>query len=172
MTKLHYGNIKYTDIANGLGVRVSLFVSGCENCCPECFQPETWDPCYGEPFTAKVLDNLLVGLAKPYIDGLTLLGGDPFYPANVEEIAKIIAIVKEKFGEAKNIWLYSGYTYEELLARRDTRIEKILKSADVLVDGRFIIAQKDISLKFRGSKNQRLIDLKKTSGNTVVELNI
>ncbi|MBR2483440.1 MAG: anaerobic ribonucleoside-triphosphate reductase activating protein [Oscillospiraceae bacterium] len=162
---MYYGEIKNCDIANGIGVRVTLFVSGCTNRCPGCFQPQTWDFCYGEPFTAET-EELLLDLLKPaYIQGLTLLGGDPFEPENQRALLPFLKRVKQTYPN-KNIWAFSGFTWEELhdpSAYPCTEVtEEMLSLVDVLVDGRFIEAQKNISLRFRGSENQRLIDVPAT----------
>ena len=162
---MHYGTIKNCDIANGIGVRISLFVSGCRNACPNCFQPETWDFAHGEPFTAETEDKLIAMLAPDYIAGLTVLGGEPLEPENQRALLPFLKRVRAAY-PAKTIWIYTGFTLEELSAdscRANTEwIGEILAVADVLVDGRFIEAQKDITLRFRGSKNQRLIDLPRT----------
>jgi len=162
---MHYGTIKNCDIANGIGVRVSLFVSGCTNHCEHCFQPETWDFSYGEPFTRETEDTLLSMLAPDYISGLTLLGGEPFEPANQTVLLPFVSRVKEQFPN-KTIWAFSGFTLEELLspghyAHCDATLP-LLSKLDVLVDGRYVEALKDISLRFRGSSNQRILDMKKT----------
>ena len=162
---MHYGEIKNCDIANGEGVRVSLFVSGCTNHCEHCFQPQTWDFEYGTPFTAETEAYLLSLLAPDYISGLTLLGGEPFEPANQAVLLPFLRRVKERF-PAKNLWAFSGFTYEELTTPGSychcEATEEILSMVDVLVDGRFVEALKDISLRFRGSSNQRLIDMNAT----------
>ena len=159
---MHYGEIKNCDIANGSGVRVTLFVSGCTNRCPGCFQPETWDFCYGEPFTAETEERLLALLKPAYIHGLTLLGGDPFEPENQRALLPFLKRVRETY-PGKNIWAFSGFTWEELHtpgAHPCVEVtEEMLSLVDVLVDGRFIEAQKNISLRFRGSENQRIIDV-------------
>ena len=162
---MYYGEIKNCDIANGIGVRVTLFVSGCTNRCPGCFQPQTWDFCYGEPFTAET-EELLLDMLKPaYIRGLTLLGGDPFEPENQRALLPFLKKVKQTY-PGKNIWAFSGFTWEELHtegAHPCAEVtEELLSLVDVLVDGRFIEAQKNISLRFRGSENQRLIDVPAT----------
>ncbi|MBQ9300219.1 MAG: anaerobic ribonucleoside-triphosphate reductase activating protein [Clostridia bacterium] len=163
---MHYGAIKNCDIANGTGVRVSLFVSGCTNRCPGCFQPETWDFCYGQPFTEETEARLMRLLRPDYINGLTLLGGDPFEPANQRALLPFLRRVKAAFPD-KDIWAYTGYTYEQLTnpAHPACRAETpaMLRAVDVLVDGPFIQARKDIRLRFRGSSNQRIIDMKKTA---------
>ena len=170
---MNYGTIKNCDIANGVGVRVSLFVSGCTHHCKECFQPETWDFAYGQPYTQETEDELLRLLAPSYIDGLSLLGGEPMEPQNQRELVKLLRRVKRELPE-KNVWCYSGYTLEtDLLAPSRARCEvtdELLSMIDVLVDGEFVLEKKNISLSFRGSENQRIIDLQATlkSGKTVV----
>lgn len=162
---MYYGNIKNCDIANGIGVRVTLFVSGCTNCCPHCFQPETWDFCYGQPFTAETEAELLKMLEPSYIDGLTLLGGEPFEPENQRALLPFVKRIREKL-PCKTIWAYSGFTLDEMKTDgshpRCEVTDELLAQLDVLVDGRFVEELKDISLLFRGSSNQRLIDMKKT----------
>lgn len=162
---MHYGEIKNCDIANGSGVRVSLFVSGCTNRCKNCFQPQTWDFGYGEEFTRETEDRIIALLGKEYIAGLTVLGGEPFEPQNQRALLPFIKRVRETLPE-KNIWAYSGFTIEEMLkdgSHPHCEVTKeLLGLTDVLVDGRFVEELKDISLKFRGSKNQRIIDVKKT----------
>ena len=161
---MHYGNIKKLDIADGDGVRVTLFVSGCRNRCENCFQPETWSFDYGKPFTEETVQELLTALAPSYVDGLTLLGGEPFEPENQRELVKLLRRVREAFPK-KNVWSYSGYTLEQICGEEHPHCEvteEMLSMIDVLVDGRFVEALKDVSLKFRGSSNQRIIDLKQT----------
>ena len=162
---MHYGEIKNCDIANGVGVRVTLFVSGCTNRCPGCFQPQTWDFDYGQPFTAETEKKLLDMLSPGYIDGLTLLGGDPFEPDNQRALVPFLRQVKEVYPK-KTVWAFTGFVYEDLLREgshpRCEATDELLALTDVLVDGPFILAEKDISLRFRGSGNQRLIDMNKT----------
>ena len=163
---MRYGAIKKRDIANGIGVRVTLFVSGCTHHCKNCFQPQTWDFAYGEPFTAETEDELLDALSSSYITGLTLLGGEPFEPENQRALLPFLHRVRAAFPE-KDIWAFSGYTLEELLGTVPNRChcevtDEMLSLLHVLVDGPFIEEQKDISLRFRGSANQRLIDLPET----------
>ena len=162
---MYFGNIKDCDIANGIGVRVTLFVSGCTNHCKNCFQPETWDFCYGKEFTQEEEDKIIEMLNRSYINGLTLLGGEPMEPKNQPGILKLVERVRKELPE-KNIWLYSGFTFERLMTPGEyphTEItEKILRHIDVLVDGLFVEELKSLTLRFRGSSNQRLIDLKKT----------
>ena len=163
---MHYGTIKLNDIANGEGVRVSLFVSGCTNHCKECFNPETWNFEYGKPYTQQteqfILDNL-----KPYfINGLTLLGGEPFEPRNQKELLPLVKKVRELYPD-KTIWAYSGFRLEDELLNPGAYPNceytlELLKHIDILVDGRFDRDLRDIRLNFRGSSNQRIIDVQKT----------
>ncbi len=159
---MNYGEIKNCDIANGEGVRVTLFVSGCTNRCEGCFQPQTWDFEYGWPFTAQTEEEILRLLAPDYISGLTLLGGEPFEPQNQQALLPFVRRVREQYPN-KTIWAFTGFTLEDLLtegfAKRCSATDQLLSLIDVLVDGRFILAQKNISLRFRGSENQRLLDL-------------
>ena len=163
---MNYGEIKNCDIANGVGVRISLFVSGCTNHCKNCFQPQTWDFNFGEPFTSDTEDKIIKLLEPDYVDGLTVLGGEPMEPANQKALYSFLLKVKEKLPN-KTIWIYSGFTLEEMREKDGYPncdvTEKILGMIDVLVDGRFVEELKDITLRFRGSSNQRLIDMKKTN---------
>ena len=162
---MYYGEIKNCDIANGEGVRVTLFVSGCTNHCKNCFQPQTWDFCYGQPFTAETEQHLLDLLSPSYIQGLTLLGGEPFEPENQRVLVPFLRRVKALYPK-KTVWAFSGFTLEEMQQEgshpRCEVTDEFLSMLDVLVDGRFVEELKDISLRFRGSSNQRLIDMKKT----------
>lgn len=161
---MNYGEIKNCDIANGEGVRVSLFVSGCTHHCKNCFNEKTWDFSFGEPFTKETEEKILNLLAESYINGLSLLGGEPFEPSNQKVLYPFLQRVKKEFPN-KNIWCYSGYTFEELTgtSRASTDITKdMLLLIDILVDGEFKEELKDISLKFRGSSNQNVIDVKKS----------
>ena len=162
---MHYGEIKKCDIANGEGVRVSLFVSGCTHHCPGCFNQDTWDFNYGKKYTQETEDEILKALAPDYVNGLSLLGGEPFEPQNQEVLVDLLKKVKELYPE-KDIWCYSGYLFDkELLNESRARCEytdEMLSMLDVLVDGRFVEALKDIRLVFRGSSNQRVIDVKKS----------
>ena len=170
---MYYGNIKKNDIANGKGVRVTLFVSGCTNHCKNCFQPETWNFDYGKPYTKETEDQLIQMLTNPNIQGLTLLGGDPFEPSNQRTLITLLRRVKQEL-PTKDVWAYTGFVYEQDLLegqRKHTEVtDEMLSYIDVLVDGPFVIDQKDISLYFRGSTNQRVIDMPKTlkSGNVVI----
>ena len=162
---MHYGELKKCDIANGEGVRVSLFVSGCRNHCKDCFQPETWDFCYGRPFTEETEQEIYAELDKPYVGGLSLLGGDPFEPENQRALLPMLRRIREKYPK-KNIWCYTGYQLEELLTPgahpHCEATEEMLSCIDILIDGRFMPEEKDISLQFRGSRNQRVIDMNRT----------
>lgn len=170
---MHYGNIKNYDIADGEGVRVTLFCSGCTNRCEGCFQPETWDFCYGKEYTKETEDQLIQMLTNSNIQGLTLLGGDPFEPSNQRTLITLLRRVKQEL-PTKDVWAYTGFVYEQDLLegqRKHTEVtDEMLSYIDVLVDGPFVIDEKDISLYFRGSTNQRVIDMPKTlkSGNVVI----
>lgn len=159
---MNYATIKDCDIANGPGVRVSLFVSGCTHRCPGCFNEVAWDFEYGEPFTEQTIQMILKMLEPAHIKGLTLLGGEPFEPRNQGAIVELLRRVKAEF-PGKNIWAYSGYLFDrDILAGRLGPWEitqEFLSYLDVLVDGPFIQSQKNLSLRFRGSENQRLIDV-------------
>lgn len=162
---MNYGTIKKWDIADGPGVRVSLFVSGCRNHCRNCFQPETWAFDYGEPFTEDTEQEILQLLEPEYIQGFTLLGGEPFEPENQVVLVGLLKKIREKFPE-KDIWCYTGYTLEKDLQPEDgsrhTEVtDEMLSYIDVLVDGRFIEELKDITLLYRGSSNQRILPLHK-----------
>ena len=165
---MNYCGIKKTDVADGPGVRVTLFVSGCTHHCKDCFQPETWDFSYGEPFTEAVEEELIEALAPAYITGLTLLGGEPFEPENQKALHPFLKKVRERLPK-KNIWAYSGYVFEELIGQetgtgraRCEVTDEMLSLIDVLVDGEFVAELRNISLQFRGSENQRLIEVKKS----------
>lgn len=156
---MNYATIKNCDIANGPGVRVSLFVSGCTHRCPGCFNEIAWDFDYGEPFTQNTIDSILDMLRPSYIKGLTLLGGEPFEPQNQEAVVELLRQIKRKMPE-KSIWAFSGYLFDkDILSGRLGDTSEYLSYLDVLVDGPFIEAKKNLSLRFRGSENQRLIDV-------------
>lgn len=179
---MNYCEIKECDIANGDGIRTSLFVSGCDRHCKGCFNPDTWDPNAGKLFDNEAYEVLITSLKKPWCKGLTLLGGDPFFPGNRSNISELLKNVRSEIKEfsehKKDIWMYTGYLFEDLLKYEQEETKKfscqivngkvitsskpILHYLDVLVDGPFIEEQKDISLKFRGSTNQRIIDVNKT----------
>ena len=162
---MNFATIKFNDIANGTGVRTSLFVSGCTHKCKGCFNSEAWDFNYGEPFTKEIEDKIIKSLDSEFIDGLSLLGGEPFEPENQKALYPFLKRVKEIYPN-KDIWCYTGYLFDkELLndsrAKTDITLD-MLSLIDVLVDGRFIESQKNISLNFRGSENQRIILVKQS----------
>lgn len=163
---MNYSTIKYCDIANGLGVRTSIFVSGCTNHCKNCFQPETWDFNYGNQLTDTIINDIIKSIKPSYIRGLTILGGEPMEPANQYEVLHLIQEVRKEYGNFKDIWLYSGFTFEDMYNWDSycctDYTSPILHNIDVLVDGRFVEELKDIRLRFRGSSNQRVIDIQST----------
>lgn len=170
---LNYANIKDFDIANGPGVRISLFVSGCTHHCKGCFNREAWDFDYGQPFTQETVDEIIQMMKPAYIKGLTLLGGEPFEPQNQGPIVELLRRVKKEYPQ-KSIWAFSGYLFDkDILSGRlgDWEITKeYLSYLDVLVDGPFVEEKKDLMLRFRGSSNQRLIDVPKSlASGSVVE---
>lgn len=169
---MNYATIKWYDISNGPGVRVSLYVSGCRNHCKNCFNPETWDFNYGEPFTEEIEKKIIEGLKPDYIKGFTLLGGDPFEPENQKVLAPFLERLRKAYPE-KSFWAFTGYDYEKLTSGKlgDAKtVRRMLDTLDVLVDGRFVEELKDLNLKFRGSSNQRIILLKPTLKNKKIEL--
>ena len=171
---MNYAEIKSCSIENGIGVRVSLFVSGCRHHCKECFNAETWDFNYGKPYTVETENLLLEQLAPDYIAGLTLLGGDPTEPENQRALLPLLQRMRKEL-PGKTVWAYSGYLYEDFLpgGRAYCEVtEEYLGLIDILVDGPFILEQKDISLLFRGSANQRIIDVPKSRacGNVVIAM--
>ena len=162
---MNYATIKNCDIANGPGVRVSLFVSGCTHHCPGCFNEVAWDFGYGEPFTQQTIDLILDMLRPDYIRGLTLLGGEPFEPENQPGLLPLVKKVKETYPE-KNIWCYTGYLFDKDICGKMMdqvpETKELLSYIDVLIDGPFIEERKNLKIRFRGSDNQRIIDVKKT----------
>ena len=162
---MNYAGIKYCDIANGTGCRTVLFVSGCRNACKGCFQPQTWDFGYGEPFDEKVQKEVLDSLAPDYITGITLLGGEPFEPENQKELVPFMRKVVAQYPN-KNVWAFTGYIYDKDLVaggRRHTEdTDELLSMIDVVGEGGGVGGGKDITLKFRGSSNQRVLDLRET----------
>lgn len=160
---MNYASINKTDVANGPGVRVSIFVSGCRNHCEGCFNKNAWDFDYGIEFTQDTVAEILSALNHDYIAGLTILGGEPFEEENLPTVRKLCELVKELYPD-KSIWVYTGFLYEDMADAR------IMKSVDVLVDGPFIQSQKDLTLSFRGSKNQRIIDVQKTRESGTIQL--
>lgn len=171
---MNYGEIKKNDIANGEGVRTSLFVSGCRHHCKNCFNEKTWDFAFGKPFTEETAMEIIEACEPYWINGLSLLGGEPFEPENQKVLLPFLILFKEKFPN-KDIWCYTGFTIEEIIgskpSRANTDISKeMLVLIDVLVDGRYEESKKDITLKFRGSSNQRIIDVKNTVQNKSITL--
>lgn len=161
---MYFGQIYYSDVANGPGCRTSLFVSGCRHHCKDCFNPETWNFKYGHKYTSTIEDELVESVKPSYIDGISILGGEPMEPENQPEVCALVKRIRAE-AESARIWLYSGYTWEELTDPKNkschtSHTMDILDNIDVLVDGEFEIEKKDISLNFRGSKNQRIIDVK------------
>lgn len=156
---MNFADIKRVDVANGPGVRVSLFVSGCTHGCEGCFNQEAWDFGFGDPFGQEQMDQILTLLDKSYIRGLSLLGGEPFEPENQAAVLELARQVREKLPK-KDLWCYSGYLFEQLAAGQVGRHSRaLLEQLDVLVDGPFVLAEKDLGLRFRGSRNQRIIDV-------------
>lgn len=173
---MNYAEIKTTDIANGEGVRTSLFVSGCRHHCKNCFNEVTWDFGYGELFTEKTMAYIFETLEPDYINGITLLGGEPFEPENQKVLLPFLVMLKEKFPN-KNVWCYTGFTIEQILGKSEPKSRastdismEMLSLIDVLVDGPYVDSLHDIRLKFRGSSNQRVIDMKKTLQNKKITL--
>lgn len=170
---MNYSGIKYCDIANGLGCRTVLFVSGCRNACKGCFQPETWAFDYGESFDEKIENQILDSLEPAYVKGLTLLGGDPFEEENQRGLISFMRKVKERYPQ-KDVWAYTGYLLDEDLVaggRKYTEVtDELLSMIDVLVDGPFVEEKKNLMLKFKGSENQRVIDMNKTRESGKIEI--
>ena len=164
---MYYGAIKKSDIANGEGIRTTLFVSGCRNRCKGCFQPETWAFDYGSPFTDDVKEDIFKTFENPVVRGLTILGGEPMEPENQRGLLPFLREFKSRFPK-KNVWLYTGNLYEELMGEVGSHekaldiTRELLSYVDILVDGRFIEEKKSLGLRFRGSSNQRVIDMNKT----------
>lgn len=166
---MKYAKIKKTDVANGPGVRVSIFVSGCHHHCEGCFNSEAWDFNYGNDFTEDTIQEIIEAMNHDYITGLSLLGGEPFELINQKGLLPLLKKVKEVYPE-KTIWAYSGYLYDELKEMDYPETKEILSLIDVLVDGKFVESLKDPNLYFRGSSNQRVIDMKKTLKNNKIVL--
>lgn len=154
---MHYAKIKRFDIANGVGIRTSVFVSGCSNKCKGCFNQELWDKNYGQEFTDETIKEILDSIDKPYIDGLSILGGDPLEYYNLEMVDKLIVKFRKRFGFNKSIWMWTGYLLEDII--NDDRRWEVVRKLDYLVDGPFIQKKKNLKLKYRGSENQRIIDM-------------
>ncbi len=171
---MNYAAIKKVDIANGTGVRVSLFVSGCTHRCEGCFNAEAWDFDYGKPFTEETVAEIMTALKPSHIAGLTLLGGEPLEPCNQRELIKLLREFKSQYPQ-KNIWCFSGYTFETDILAKDGKAhcevtDELVSMLDILVDGRFELDKKNLLLKFRGSENQRIIEVQESlrSGETVL----
>lgn len=162
---MNYATIKPVDIANGPGVRVSLFVSGCTHFCKGCFNAEAWDFSFGQPFTEDTIEEILTYLEHDYITGMTLLGGEPMEPVNQEGLLPLVQAVRERLPE-KTIWCYTGYDFEEdILGRMMKESEttrKLVPLFDVMVDGKFVEEKRNLKLKFRGSENQRVLNVKES----------
>lgn len=160
---MNVATIKWYDISNGPGVRVSLYVSGCRNHCKGCFNPETWDFAYGTPFTAETEQKIIDGMKPDYIKGFTLLGGDPFEPENSEVLAPFMERLRAAYSD-KSFWCFTGYDYEKdlLTGKKGDNAMRILNTLNVLVDGKFVEELKDLNLKFKGSSNQRTILIKES----------
>ena len=154
---MHYAKIKRFDIANGVGIRTSVFVSGCSNKCKGCFNQELWDKDYGQEFTDETIKEILDSIDKPYIDGLSILGGDPLEYYNLEMVDKLIVEFRKRFGFNKSIWMWTGYLLEDII--NDDRRWEVVRKLDYLVDGPFVQRKKNLKLKYRGSENQRIIDM-------------
>ncbi|MBE6842496.1 MAG: anaerobic ribonucleoside-triphosphate reductase activating protein [Ruminococcus sp.] len=168
---MNYAHIKKSDIANGPGVRVSLFVSGCTHHCKGCFNPETWDFDYGQLFDDDVMDMILGYLSREYISGLSLLGGEPFEAENLPCLLTLVKKVKDNY-PAKTIWCYTGYDFEKdiinVMGHKRSEVMPFLSYIDVIVDGEFVEEKKDLKLRFRGSSNQRMIDVQKSLAKGIV----
>lgn len=162
---MNYGNIKFYDIANGEGIRTSLFVSGCTNHCPGCFNQEAQDYNYGQPYTPETEQTILEQISKPYIAGLSILGGDPLCQSNAG-LTCLIELTNAVRGLGKTVWLWTGFVWEDVdyfrMSINKALIKALLHNCDVVIDGPFVEAQKDLTLKYRGSSNQRVIDVQKT----------
>lgn len=154
---MHYAKIKRFDIANGVGIRTSVFVSGCSNKCKGCFNQELWDKDYGQEFTDETIKEILDSIDKPYISGLSILGGDPLEYYNLKMVDKLIIEFRKRFGFNKSIWMWTGYLLEDIV--NDNRRWEVVRKLDYLVDGPFIQKKKNLKLKYRGSENQRIIDM-------------
>ena len=163
---MHVGEVMTADVANGEGMRVSVFVSGCRNHCKGCFQPQTWDFNYGREYTPEIEQFIIDELSKSYYDGITILGGDPMEPENQEPVLRLLRRIKKELPD-KNVWAYTGYVYDRDLVPGGKRFvygvtRELLESIDILIDGRFVEELKNLMLNFRGSGNQRIIKMKET----------
>ena len=169
---MNYLDIKPFDIANGTGIRVSLWVAGCDIYCPECHNPESWDPCKGIKFTEKTMNQVLQCLEPDHIEGITITGGHPLAPYNIDAVRNIIRSIRCTYLDKKTIWLYTGYTlkYEDFIFESEKSLNTVLRMCDVVVDGPYVAAERDITLPWAGSRNQRVIDVKKTRENQEITL--
>ena len=163
---MHVGEVMTADVANGEGMRVSVFVSGCRNHCKGCFQPQTWDFNYGREYSPEREQFIIDELSKSYYDGITILGGDPMEPENQEPVLRLLRRIKKELSD-KNVWVYTGYVYDRDLVPGGKRFvdgvtRELLESIDILIDGRFVEELKNLMLNFRGSGNQRIIKMKET----------
>ncbi len=170
---MHYADIKKVDIANGEGVRVSVFVSGCRHHCKGCFNQIAWDFKYGKEFNDQTIDEIIKDMDHDYIEGLSLLGGEPLEPENQEGLAKLVERVKEKYPN-KNIWCYTGFDFEKdvmgKMCKESQMTKKLVSNLDVIVDGKFDETQMDKTLRFRGSRNQRIIDVQESMKENHIKL--
>lgn len=169
---MNYLDIKQNDIANGIGIRVSLWVAGCDIYCPECHNPESWDYTKGIKFTHKTMNQILEYLEPDHIDGITITGGHPLAPYNIDKVRSIVRSVRCRYFDKKSIWLYTGYelTYEDIIPTIEKPLNTVLRMCDVVVDGPYVAAERDITLPWCGSRNQRVIDIKKTINNKEITL--
>lgn len=162
---MNYAEIKNVDVANGPGIRISLFVSGCTHHCKGCFNEMTWDFNYGKPYTQETIDHIIKLMEPSYISGITLLGGEPMDPKNQGEVLNTLRQIKRAYPD-KNVWLFTGYLFDRDIQGKMTEnlpeTKELLSYLDVMVDGPFILEQKNLNLRFRGSENQRIIDVKET----------
>ena len=161
---MNYVDIYKNDTTNGIGIRVVLWTAGCSHHCKECHNPQTWSPTAGQLFDENAEKELFSALSKPWIKGITFSGGDPLFENNISEVLRLIHKIRKELPE-KNIWLYTGYTYEDIISGNTPEMkirQEIIKNIDILIDGPFIIDKKDLRLEWRGSSNQRLIDMKST----------
>lgn len=166
---MHYAKIKNFDIANGVGIRTSLFVSGCSNKCKGCFNQELWDKDYGEEFTEETIKEILDSINNEQIAGLSILGGDPLEYYNLDMVGKLIDEFRKRFGFEKSIWMWTGYLLEDII--NDPRRWSVVRKVDYLVDGPFILEKRNLKLKFRGSENQRIINIQNSQTFNALILN-
>ena len=172
---MNYANIKYLDTANGIGIRTSLFVSGCKNGCKGCFNAVAWPFDYGKRYDVSVQKEVLESIKKPHVQGLSILGGDPFELENQPDVLRLIEAFREEFKDTKDIWMWTGYLLDKDLAEGGRRYvsgitDKILANINYLVDGPFMLDKKNLMLKYKGSSNQRVIDVRKTLANGKIKL--